>query len=436
MIGAYPQLLISDKKGKVSELFDIEACGMKAGVFFRLTAKDWIRLPFGSRLFMLPQRLAVGYAREERGFITIASNPFSKTNKRCFAVSAFLPPGYTLTYNSAYRQIGNPKPLPLFAYAPVAFYKGNFFTTAVRVDRERRQDERLMKTSKLKKNIQKLTKLFSGNRLVKHLENCALTYNCPAAKNFFLIRYEAPLPSSQTCNSQCFGCISLQINKACPVTQPRIKFLPTPEEIAEIATFHIKNVRDPVVSFGQGCEGEPLCVADTIESAIRLIRKKTTKGIINLNTNASKPRKIASLFDVGLDSIRVSINSVQEEYYKRYYKPRGYEFKDVKHSLRIAKRMKGFVSLNYLTIPGFTDSEKESSAFKCFLNTYKIDMIQWRNLNIDPYAYLREIGFCPDGFKMTGIKELIDSILINFPDIMVGYFNPSKERISRRGRAG
>ena len=34
------------------------------------------------------------------------------------------------------------------------------------------------------------------NRLFRHLETCALTYGCPAAKNLFLCRYEAPLPTS------------------------------------------------------------------------------------------------------------------------------------------------------------------------------------------------------------------------------------------------
>ncbi|MCK4423827.1 MAG: hypothetical protein KAV18_07145 [Candidatus Omnitrophica bacterium] len=48
-------------------------------------------------------------------------------------------------------------------------------------------------------------------------------------------------------------------------------------------------MRQPVVSFGQGCEGEPLLVYKTLSQAIKLIRKQTKKGTINLNTNASRP---------------------------------------------------------------------------------------------------------------------------------------------------
>ncbi|MFC1817352.1 radical SAM protein, partial [Thermodesulfobacteriota bacterium] len=63
-----------------------------------------------------------------------------------------------------------------------------------------------------------------GNRLREHLENCALTYGCPAAKNFFLGRYEAPLPTSRSCNAGCLGCISLQKSGAISNCQERIKF--------------------------------------------------------------------------------------------------------------------------------------------------------------------------------------------------------------------
>ena len=62
-------------------------------------------------------------------------------------------------------------------------------------------------------------------------------------------------------------------------------FLPKPEEIAGIALFHIAHVKDPIVSFGQGCEGEPLLAGDVIEKAIRIIRRETARGTINMNTN-------------------------------------------------------------------------------------------------------------------------------------------------------
>ena len=114
----FPQLVISDNKGKIYNLANLIATGMKGGYFFRLRVKDLIPLPSGSELFMLPDRKAVGFDPQRRGFVTLDKIPFSR-NKRCFAVSAFVSPGFTISYSSAYREIGRPKILPLFSYAAV-----------------------------------------------------------------------------------------------------------------------------------------------------------------------------------------------------------------------------------------------------------------------------------------------------------------------------
>jgi MoaA/NifB/PqqE/SkfB family radical SAM enzyme len=228
----------------------------------------------------------------------------------------------------------------------------------------------------------------------------------------------------------------LQSEEGCSVTQPRITFVPTAEEIAEVALWHMKNVSDPVVSFGQGCEGEPLLVGHRIKEAIQIIRTHTKKGIINLNTNASKPEMIRKLFEAGLDSIRVSLNSVQKDYYDRYYRPNRYTFFDVCESVQIAKKMGKWVSINYLCMPGFTERTDEIAALRKFIKKYKIDMIQWRNLNYDPNAYfkrLKVIGSAEKAYR--SLTEHIKAIHKEFPLLMKGYFNPSKNRINRHKKS-
>ena len=423
----YPQLLVADKKGKIYLMPELAACGMKAGLFFKIDPADLIELPFGSELFAMPDRLPVGYSLRSKDFLTIGRRTCSGDD--CFGVSAFISPGYTITYNSCYVEKQKARLLPLFSYAAVCLYKNKFHVTAIKVDREKRQDLRFMSMEKIKAGIKKTRKIFPRNRLFKHLEKCALCYSCPAAKNLFLSRYEAPLPTSPYCNSRCIGCISYQPDKRCAVTQPRIRFIPKPEEIAEVALFHMENVKDPVVSFGQGCEGEPLLAGDAIEGAIRIIRDKTKKGVINLNTNASRPDTVKRLFAAGLNSIRVSINSTQKTYYDRYYKPKGYEFNDVINSITVAKKSAGFVSLNYLSMPGFTDSRQEFRSFRNFVEKTKVDMIQLRNLNIDPAYYLRSIRFSAEREELLGMKEAIKKIKNLFPHLMLGYFNPSRQKI-------
>jgi molybdenum cofactor biosynthesis enzyme MoaA len=262
-----------------------------------------------------------------------------------------------------------------------------------------------------------------SNRLIQHLGHCALGYGCPAAKNFFLGRWEAPLPTSPACNARCLGCISMQEGGEVCATQDRIRFVPTAEEIAQVAIAHLQGAPRAVVSFGQGCEGEPLLQTDTIVPSIRMMRRATGRGTINVNTNASLPDSIGRLRDSGLDSIRVSLNSCRNRYYNSYYRPKGYSLETVKTSMRVMKSLGGFVSLNYFVLPGFTDERAELEALSRLISDTGIDLIQLRNLNIDPEWYLQRIDFQPDG-EAVGIRRLLTMLGKRFPDLRFGYFNP------------
>ena len=428
----FPQLLFADEKGKVYPFPGLEAAGMKAGQFFHLDPKEFLKLPDFSELFMLPERVPVGFDPETGAVTPLLSDPYSKENKKCFAVAAFIPPGHSITHNSAYQEEVGAKVLPLFSYAACVFYQNEFYATAIRVDRDFRHDERLMDRDLMQKNILRFENLFPKNRLVPHLAHCASVSGCANAKNFFLSRFEAPIPTSPVCNAQCQGCISFQPeNRDFPSSQNRIRFVPTPEEIAELALFHIGEVEEPIVSFGQGCEGEPTLSGDVIEKAIRLIRQKTPKGSINLNSNASRPETIAKLFDAGLNSIRVSLNSVREPYYSRYYQPRGYDLSTLVRSIGEAKKRGGFVSLNYLSMPGFTDTEGEAQALEDFIPAHRVDMIQWRNLNYDPYQYFRDLKLSGSDQNFIGMSVLQERLHQKFPGVLMGYFNPKKILLER-----
>jgi pyruvate-formate lyase-activating enzyme len=411
-----PRLLFADNRGSVFVHPALKACGMKAGRFFALRSDDLVKLPSGSRLFMLPRRAAVGLDPDTGAFVS----------SRALAVAAFLPPGYTATYNSAYMESGRPRALPLFSYAAAASFKGAFYAAGVRVDRDIRHDARLIDLVAVRDNARAVEKRMRGNRLVPHLKGCALVHGCPNAQNFFLGRFECPLPTSPSCNAACAGCISYQKGRLLCAAQPRIAFVPTAREVAEIAVFHIARARDPIVSFGQGCEGEPLTRARLVEESIRLIRKATPKGVINMNTNASMPAALRRLFDAGLGSIRVSMNSCRRNYYERYYRPSGYSFGDVLASIGAAKRSGVFVSLNYLTMPGFTDCGEEFASLRSILGKRRIDMVQWRNLNYDPLRYFEEISARIERDDMLGIKEEIALLKKEFPKLRMGYFNPVK----------
>ncbi len=183
-----------------------------------------------------------------------------------------------------------------------------------------------------------------------------------------------------------------------------------------------------MVSFGQGCEGDPLLAADVIEPAIRIIRAKTQNGTINMNTNGSRPDILEKLFDAGLDSMRISMNSVREECYNAYFRPNGYCFSDVVRGIDMAVRRGKFVSVNYLNCPGFTDTPEEVNALLAFLGKYPISMIQWRNLNFDPLRYWEAMNSVADHGRPMSMRNALTQIRKAFPSLIYGYFNPPKER--------
>ena len=137
----------------------------------------------------------------------------------------------------------------------------------------------------------------------------------PGSAQLFSGSMGSTLPTSPVCNAACIGCISLQPSGCCPATQDRIQFVPRADEIAEIAVPHLKNAIKPIVSFGQGCEGEPLLSSRNNRKIDRTISESATdKGTINLNTNASIPGNVDRLIKAGLDSIRVSMNSARQDF--------------------------------------------------------------------------------------------------------------------------
>jgi pyruvate-formate lyase-activating enzyme len=419
--------VVSNTAGEIFDLEGYAAVGMAGSSLVPLTIDDTMNMPFGGELMLMPDRKPLLYNIKHHRIESLLENPYSP-GESIFPVAAFNSPGYVISFVSAFKENKNAGFLPLFSYGAVGWHNDKFRTAVIRVDRERRQDLRLMKPEDVVAGIRIIQEEMPDNRLVKHLEKCAMEYGCPAAKNFFLGRYEAPLPTSRHCNAHCLGCLSLQKNSDIPHSQDRIDFKPSSNEIAGVALCHIKRVKQSVVSFGQGCEGDPLLAADVIEPAIKEIRSKTRQGTINMNTNGSKPEILKKLIAAGLDSIRISLNSVRKNCYDAYFRPSGYAFVDVIKSIEIALKKKIFVSINYLNCPGFTDTPEEVKALINFINRYPVNMIQWRNLNFDPLRYWKVMSADTEPGTPVGMHRVVRQVKESFPDIKHGYFNPPKEK--------
>lgn len=402
--------LYADSKGEIFDAPGYQAVGRTGSRHVVLKPEDMIPLPDGADLMFLPGRYAIAEQGGEQAPIA----------RGLTAVAAMLPAGYTRTHLPAFEKADAAPALPLYGYTAVALYKDKLYVAAVKSDDNAKWHPFKYNTPDLKKKVAQVRKDLGDNRIVEQLAHCSLKWHCCTAQNLFYHRWEAGIPTSPSCNANCFGCISLQPSECCPSPQSRISFVPTPEEIAAIGKYHLASAPEPIVSFGQGCEGEPSLAADNIAEGIKLMRQATAKGVININTNAGYTEGIKKIVDAGLDSMRVSIISARPDTYQAYYRS-NYGLDNVRQSIAYAKAHGVYVSFNMLFFPGLNDRPEEVAAWEEFIAATRVDMIQLRNLNVDPDEFL---AIMPEPKTASiGVKAFLEKLSNKFPQLIIGSFS-------------
>lgn len=405
------QLLYADNKGRMFEHADLAAGGRTGNLFTEMAADEAIPLPEGASLVLVPGGRPVGI--DGRGDFTVYSG---RRGTPVFAVGALLPQGFTRTLMPAYKR-GETAPLPLFGYSAVGWKDGQIYVAAVQTDETDKWNPVHYSTPDLSRLVGAAGK---ANRIIRQLSKCAMQYHCFTAQNIFYRRWEGGIPVSPACNARCLGCISLQPAECCPSPQGRIDFSPAVEEIVEVAVSHLNHAEDGIISFGQGCEGEPSLAAHTVAAALTEIRRQTPDGTVNMNTNAGFTAGIKTICRAGIDSLRVSTISAREATYLAYYAPRDYCWDNVRASISEARAQGVFVSLNLLTYPGLTDTPAEIEALLELIAEYDINMVQIRNLNIDPDYLAAKIPL--NSQEVLGINAFIEILKTELPGLAVGNF--------------
>ena len=421
-----PRLLFSDEKGRIFDHPYLLALGRSGRDLVLPTEEEWTTLPEMSRLFFLPGCHPIGMDPDTGDLVILESEKVGKRKVKCWAVAGFLEPGYVRTLLPAADFSEKTYVLPLWAYTAVGFKEGSYVASAFRIEEDPHWDPRNFDDREVLPKVEERLSSKTGGPLLRHLANCALVNHCFAAKNLFLQRWEAPLPVSRRCNASCLGCLSRQPKGSCPPAHRRMSFRPSVEEIVELAVEHLERAEDPIVSFGQGCEGEPLTEASLIGEAIQKIRSRTSKGTINLNTNGSMPEELAALVDRGLDSVRISLNSARPPLFRAYVRPRGFDLEDVEESLRICSQRGIFTMVNYLVFPGISDEKEEWEALRGLIERTGVKFLHLKNLCIDPELYLASMPTSASG--AMGMRELKRILQEEFPDLGLGYFNKALKK--------
>jgi pyruvate-formate lyase-activating enzyme len=433
-----PRLLFADDRGTVYDHPALLAAARTGDDVGPPTERP-VALPEGATLCLLPGRRPVGIDRETGAVTVVQEVKVGRRRIVPHAVGATLPPGYTRTLLPAAARpplaaVSETPILPQWAYTAAGLGPDGPVVWAMRTDRRSHWDPSRHSTPELPGLVEAL--VGTGNPIYRQLARCALEWRCFTAQNTFYARDEGAIPSSASCNAACIGCLSEQDEGMPPSSHERITRPPTAEEMADLAVRHLEGATGRVmVSFGQGCEGEPLTRWKELERAIKLIRARTARGSIHANTNGSLPDALARLVDAGLDSVRISLNSASEDLYAAYYRPSGYRLPDVVRAIRTAKRKGAYVALNLLTFPGVTDREGEAERLCALVAATKVDQVQTRPLAIDPDVYMGIARGRGAAGAPIGITALVRALRQARPGLVVGNFSRAKpERAAPRRR--
>ena len=416
-----PYMIYADSRGRIFEHPYYRMAGFSGTSAETIKKEHLISMPEFSKLFYIPDCPPIGIDPSTGRCQKVLEAEVMGKNQRCYAVAAFLAPGFVRSHLPAVDYSHKSYTLPMWSYTAVGSKDDRYWVTGFPIEYNPRWDPGNYDDRDLIPAIKDFKMDMKSGPLVDHLVNCATNNHCFAAKNLFLKRWEAPLPVSRRCNADCLGCLSLQPDHSCSASHQRISFRPERDEIVSLALGHLNHAPEAIVSFGQGCEGEPLTEYRLIADSIREIRRRTDKGTINLNTNGSWPERVCRIAESGLDSIRISLNSARTSLYEAYYRPKNYSFRDVITSIALSRDSGLYTMVNYLVFPGLTDQEEEIDAMIDLIRKTGVNFLHLKNLNIDPQLYMREM---PAGSsRALGMKRTAEIIQEEFPHIELGYFN-------------
>ncbi len=422
--GRMISLLFAQKNGELLDFPDLQMAARLGNELVMPEAEELIPLPEGATLTMIPGRFPIGIDGSGQ-LKPLKYHPYKENQEPVYAVAALLPQGFTRTLLPAIVSGHDGKRLPLLGYTAVGIDEaGQFWIAAKQTDSYDLWHPKFYNTPELPKLVEQKYAQFPGNRLIKQLGKCALEYGCFTAQNMFYERWEAGLPVSPRCNANCLGCISLQPSECCPSPQSRIDFMPEADEVALPAIAHLEKNPKNIVSFGQGCEGEPSLSYALIAESIRKIRSHVSQGTINMNTNCGYSNAIRQIVDAGIDTMRISLFSADKDHYAAYHQPCEYSLDTVRENAKYAHAKGVTLSMNLLSYPGFTDRESEIEKIIDFAKETGVSLIQMRNLNIDPDIISEKFP----GEAGLGVPALLEILGEELPGVRIGNFSRPKEK--------
>ena len=464
-------LLVASPDGAVFEHPSLELAIDNGLDLSRAGKRDLTPLPTGWDLMAMPGTRPIGYDPSSGKFITVTT--FTGVDERGreltfepWAVAVHPPPGYVRGHHPAaeYTDVTHPdvklraleesripppdaaaKPvkmrgglplldpggddaarpgLPLWAYTAVGATRKGPMAALFLADETSRWAPELFYKANLQERIEARVAEDPDNKVLQQLATCAGEYLCCCAQNVFYERWEGAVPVAPACTAACLGCISKDPAWGTPAPQKRLKFQPTADEIGRIIASHLERAPEPMMSFGQGCEGEPTMNGPVLVESVRIARERTARGIININTNGSRPETIRQAAAAGASALRISLNTFDPDMYTAYYRPADYTFDTVMETFQVGREMGMHISINLLIWPGWSDRLDEIDRISRVVEGGALHMIQLRNLCVDPGHYRTVLPPREKRGMLLGMRGFVEELSRRHPQLRFGTFNP------------
>lgn len=406
-----PNLVYANKRGQIFDHTELYMAARSAGFNFVPYEIELVELPKEANLYLMQNTVPVAYNQDT-------------TNMEDFpggaAVAAILPQPYLRLFLPAYT-CAEGEQLPPMAYTAIGWLEEKFVTPALQMDKLRPVNVNSTETALAKAAEAK--EKFPKNKLIPFLEECISQNACSMAADIFTGGYECAIPVSMAhCTEPVIP--SAALATGCSGLR-KLNFTPSSRDIIEVAMFYADQTKKPLITFGSACEGDPVMVAETVAKAIKVIKKNRPDATVSYIGCAGFPDKMKMLYEAGLDSVRLTVNSVNPSTYERFYRPKGFTFDGIYKSIELAHRAGVFVSLGLETLPGLNDRESETQALMDFIEAFKIDLIQMSNLDGDPNAIFQLYNFKFE--EIHGIKNMLKLLKKRFKSLKFGYYNRNKD---------
>ena len=411
-------LLYATPDGEIGEAPALRPLDLDGGL---IAASDLIPMPAGTTVAMMPGRLAVG--RDRHG------QRVTLPGERGWAISAFLPIGYTRTripgYDLAPPELTPPQAetLPFFGYTALVSRDGELCVTALATDDPERWHPDAYAEPELAKLVRRRLASEPENRVLRQHAHCALDYHCPTASNLFFGRWEGAIAVAGAATPAASAASRNRTKTSWSPRRTACYSCPTQTRSIDVAVRHLEQSPDAIISFRPGLRGRAAdCRRGSSSARSAQIRAQHGEWHDqHQHQRQQSPRAPAPIR-------RRTRQLARQHHLRRPRDLRRLLSPDRLHVRSRQARLTGAGPRGWRATPRSTCSlsrsrptrRMRSPRWSTMPARRALRLVQLRNLNIDPEVLLPQL---PPRGPALGIQAFINLLRRELPDLRIGNFS-------------